>query len=180
MCAHLKTPWLTPWMIHQMKPRGFFCVTAAITIQINNEDAPEINPVSCSLLPYWKVTRQWTPADPHPAVIIIRGLTWILSLFWFDVGFILAHNRLSRYLTVTRDVLLVVTYTRSNTSSTTSHPKITSTTLSLPLSRSLWACCFVYHPGVYKIYEGYDSTDYRQSREEPTLGNIPSRGEWLL
>lgn len=122
----------------QNETTGFFCVKAAIMIQINNKDAPEINPVSFSLLPYWKVTCQWTPADPHPAVIIIRGLTWILSLFWFDVGFIFAYNKVSRYLTVTRDALLIVTYRRSNTSSTTSRPKITSTTLSL----SLWACGF--------------------------------------
>lgn len=122
-------------------------------------------------------------------------------MFWFDVGFIFAYNRVSRYLTVTRDVLLIVTYRRSNTSSTTSRPKITSTTLSLSLGLWLLFIILVFTRyikittaqtvrlsvtlhvmcGAFLILQiGMKEEDIRKSREELTLGNIPSRGEWLL
>ncbi len=64
------------------------CMMAAITIQVNNKDAPEINPVCSSLEGDVPVK----PTDPTP-YCNNKGLTWILRLFWFDVGFILFYNR---------------------------------------------------------------------------------------
>lgn len=64
-------------------------------------------------------------ADLHAAVIIIWGLTWIPSLFWFDVGLILASNRLNResytWHTAVGDTQLSQHILRSTTSTDLSH-----------------------------------------------------------
>lgn len=66
------------------------CTTAAITTQVSNKDASEINPPTCSSLEGDKSVNHHIP---HPFTITIRGLALIRCLFWSDVGFIVVYNR---------------------------------------------------------------------------------------